>query len=49
MIRPIILPPKSPFSDIKGGVGTPYVIYDSKRDKHWFLFTGWSDLKGLKR
>ncbi|WP_338604463.1 hypothetical protein V6M85_06490 [Sulfolobus tengchongensis] len=49
MIKPIILPQKSPISDIKGGVGTPYVIYDAKRDKHWLLFTGWSDLTGLKR
>ncbi|MCH4816185.1 MAG: hypothetical protein QXY87_11215 [Saccharolobus sp.] len=48
-IQPVILPQKSPVNEIKGGVGTPYIIYDVKRDKHWLLFTGWIDPMGLKR
>ena len=49
MIKPVLLPQKSPVSEIKGGVGTPYVIYDGRRDKHWLLFTGWTDPSGSKR
>jgi hypothetical protein len=35
--------------DIRGGVGTPYLIQDVKRDRVWLLFTGWKDPVGLKR
>ncbi|ARM77075.1 hypothetical protein B6F84_04955 [Acidianus manzaensis] len=49
MIKPILLPQKIQNNEIKGGVGTPYIIYDVKRDKHWLLFTGWNDPIGLKR
>ena len=48
-IRPILIPSKLPVGDLKGGVGTPYIVYDVRRDRYWLLFTGWSDPTGLKR
>ena len=48
-IKPVLLPFKLPVGDLRGGVGTPYVVYDARRDKYWLLFTGWSDPTGLKR
>ncbi|ABW02213.1 hypothetical protein [Caldivirga maquilingensis] len=49
LVKPVLLPYRVPVNDLKGGVGTPYVIYDVRRDRYWLLFTGWSDPTGLKR
>lgn len=44
-----MIPAKQPLPDLRGGVGTPYIVYDARRDAYWFLFTGWSDPTGSKR
>jgi hypothetical protein len=49
LIRPVLVPSRLPVGDLRGGVGTPYMVYDVRRDRYWLLFTGWSDPTGLKR
>jgi hypothetical protein len=49
-IRKVLTPYEvSYIKDISGGVGTPNIVYDVKRDIYYLLFTGWSDPIGLKR
>ena len=49
LIKPVLVPSRQPVGDLRGGVGTPYIAYDVKRNRYWLLFTGWSDPTGLKR
>jgi len=40
---------RSDFPDFSGGVGTPYILFNSNTGEKWLLFTGWKDPVGLKR
>ncbi|MFQ1020764.1 hypothetical protein [Tardisphaera saccharovorans] len=44
-----VLTPYEGIEGLVGGVGTPNVVYDVRRDKHWLVFTGWSDPTGMRR
>ncbi|MEM1526689.1 MAG: hypothetical protein QW775_02410 [Ignisphaera sp.] len=49
-IEPILIPYEvKSVEDIKGGVGTPNLIHDIKRNVYWLLFTGWRDPRGRLR
>lgn len=37
------------FPDFSGGVGTPYILFNSNTGEKWLLFTGWKDPVGSKR
>lgn len=37
------------FPDFSGGVGTPYILFNSSTGEKWLLFTGWRDPVGLRR
>ncbi len=44
-----VLTPYVGIEGLKGGVGTPNLVYDVRRDKHWLVFTGWDDPTGVRR
>ena len=48
-IVPILRPQeiKENFPDFSGGVGTPYMLFNSNTGAKWLLFTGWK--RALKR
>jgi|GEM_PF-689786 len=50
-VVPVLRPQelKNVFPDFSGGVGTPYVVFNSSTGEKWLLFTGWRDPVGLKR
>ncbi|MEM2756563.1 MAG: hypothetical protein QXM89_04285, partial [Candidatus Bathyarchaeia archaeon] len=50
-VVPVLRPQelKRVFPDFSGGVGTPYIVFNSSTGERWLLFTGWRDLVGLKR
>ncbi|MEM1582005.1 MAG: hypothetical protein QXK89_05795 [Candidatus Bathyarchaeia archaeon] len=50
-VIPVLRPQelKRDFPDFSGGVGTPYIIFNSLTGEKWLLFTGWKDPVGLKR
>lgn len=50
-IVPILRPQelRRDFPDFSGGVGTPYIVFNSLTGERWLLFTGWKDPVGLKR
>ncbi|MEM2849816.1 MAG: hypothetical protein QXI36_06050 [Candidatus Bathyarchaeia archaeon] len=50
-VIPVVRPQelKENFPDFSGGVGTPYIVFNSSTGEKWLLFTGWRDPVGLKR
>jgi len=44
-----VLTPYEGIEGLRGGVGTPNVVYDVRRDAHWLVFTGWDDPSGMRR
>ncbi|MEM0026457.1 MAG: hypothetical protein QXT53_00790 [Ignisphaera sp.] len=49
-ITPLLIPYEvEVVEDIRGGVGTPNLIHDVKKNVYWLLFTGWRDPRGRLR
>ncbi len=44
-----VLSPYQGIAELGGGVGTPNIVYDPRREKHWLVFTGWDDPTGSRR
>ncbi|MGC8615285.1 MAG: hypothetical protein ACP5UU_05720 [Thermoprotei archaeon] len=44
-----VLTPYVEIDGLKGGVCTPNLVYDVRRDKHWLVFMGWDGPTGIRR